>query len=201
MPLIPNRDNDFENFGIKLGSAVAANPAVYGLTQPQADKIVTKMTNFSTKLSASDTARDLAQSATAEKNESRSDAEKDLREIIGIIYKFPDITPALLEAAGLPVHDNTHTTIVPVEPEELEAKADDKGNVYLNWSAGGNKQNTMYVVEFKRDPAAEFSFVDVVTATKYVHKGQPAGIRTSYRVKAKRGDLVSNPSQVVVLFE
>ncbi len=198
--LIPRRDNDFNSFATHLIGVVKANPAAYGLTQEQADKVDLKIVDFVAKLAALVSAKDLAKSATAEKNVSRQDAEKNLREIIQIIYNFPDITEGLLETAGLFVHDTTPSPINVADPVGLKVESDENGDNSLNWSAGDNKPGTMYVIEIKRDPAVKFSFVDVVTKTKYIHKNQPAGVRTSYRIKAKRGDQVSSPSQVVIIY-
>ena len=198
---IPTRDGDFKEFSLKLVGVVKANLTAYGITLAQSDKLELKINDFVVKYGAHLTAKDAAQSATADKNDSRTLAEKDLREVAQIIQNFPEITPALLEAAGLPVHDTTPTPITPVSPESLEAYGDDNGENHLEWKAGDNKPGTIYVIEAKIDPNPEFALVDVVTKTKYIHKGQTPGVRVSYRVKAKRGDLISSPSNVAVVYE
>jgi len=48
--------------------------------------------------------------------------------------------------------------------------------------------------------AASFTFVDVITATKYEHKDQAVGVRAIYRVRAKKRDKISSSSNETVVY-
>jgi hypothetical protein len=42
--------------------------------------------------------------------------------------------------------------------------------------------------------------VDAVTATKYEHLGQTPGVRATYRIKARRRAVLSDPSNEAVIY-
>ncbi len=198
---IPAKDAELRDFAVNFNTVVREHLADFNITQEQSDALDTKVQDFVAKLSAHQVAKDEAQAATANKNESRSSTEKDLRDIAQIIQNVPNISPGLLELAGLPVHDTTPTPVVPVQPESLEANGEDTGENHLNWKAGDNKPRTLYVVEAKIGESPDFVMVDVVTKTKYIHQKQTPGVRVSYRVRAKRGEQVSAPSNVATVYE
>ena len=59
----------------------------------------------------------------------------------------------------------------------------------------------MYVIEALLGDTNGFQMVDVVTDTKYIHKGQTPGVMIVYRVRAKRGDNLSIPSNEAAVYE
>ena len=42
--------------------------------------------------------------------------------------------------------------------------------------------------------------IDVVTSSAYDHTNQTPGVKSQYRIKAKRGDLESGPSNTAVVY-
>jgi len=197
---IPARDSEFQNFSNNFAKQATEHQADLFLTVEQTAKLTTSSTDFDAKYDAHLLAQNAAEAATGDKNESRKSFEKEIRSIAGIIQANPDIPNNLREILGLPVHDNIHTHIHPQIPQDLYAEGSPTGVNHLNWEAGENKPGTMYVVEAMQAGEKDFSFVDVVTKTKYDHKGQTPGVMITYQIKAKRGDEVSQPSNNAVVY-
>jgi len=197
---IPARDSEFQNFSNNFAKQATEHQADLFLTVEQTAKLTTSSTDFDAKYDAHLLAQNAAEAATGDKNESRKSFEKEIRSIAGIIQANPDIPNNLREILGLPVHDNIHTHIHPQIPQDLYAEGSPTGVNHLNWEAGENKPGTMYVVEAMKAGEKDFSFVDVVTKTKYDHKGQTPGMMITYQIKAKRGDEVSQPSNNAVVY-
>ncbi len=70
----------------------------------------------------------------------------------------------------------------------------------MKWNSNGNASGIQYVVEKKVGTAAEFSIVDVTGATTFKDTGAPAGTHAEYRVRARRGGVVSEPSNVAPIY-
>jgi hypothetical protein len=58
----------------------------------------------------------------------------------------------------------------------------------------------MFIVEAKIGDAASFVIVDAITSSIYEHTNQAPGIKTQYRIKAKRGETTSGYSNVGVVY-
>ena len=197
---IPHADADFKEFSTNFAKQVATHQAELPVSVEESGKLTTDSTDFDAKYDAHLLAQNAAEAATGDKNESRKSFEKEIRSIAGIIQANPDIPNNLREILGLPIHDNIHTHIHPQIPQDLYAEGSPTGVNHLNWEAGENKPGTMYVVEAMKAGEKDFSFVDVVTKTKYDHKGQTPGMMITYQIKAKRGDEVSQPSNNAVVY-
>jgi len=100
---------------------------------------------------------------------------------------------ALLDAAGLPVHDSSPSDTTPVVPAMLVCTPAGNGKNMLTWDRNGNLPRTTFDIEAKRGAATGFSHVYSVTATKY-KDASPAGAPVIYRVRARRGARISDPS-------
>jgi len=198
---IPNKEKDRRDFAVNMANAIRNDLIKYGVSQGVFDDLDAKVTGLVDKMTASEVAQDAAQAATAAKEMAMKAMLTALRITAQIIQNYPEITPDLLEAAGLPVHDTIPTPVVLYTPEALTAVANDKGESHLDWKAGENKPRTMYAVEGKISPATEFSLIDVVTKTGYIHKEQTPGVRVSYRVRAKKDEEVSSASNVATVYE
>jgi hypothetical protein len=198
---IPTRDAEFQNFSNNFAKQAGLYQAELFLTVEQTAKLATSSTEFEGKYDAHLVAQNAAEAATGSKNESRKAFERNIRTIAGIIQANPDIPNSLREILELPVHDTTHSVVNPQTPEALQAYGTDEGVNHLDWKPGENKSGTMYVIEAKIGDELSFSMIDVVTKTKYDHKEQTPGVRISYRVRAKRGEKLSEHSNTATVYE
>jgi len=197
---IPHADADFKEFSTNFAKQVATHQAELPVSVEESGKLTTDSTDFNDKYEIHIEAQDVAKGATANKNEAKDSLEDNIRDLAGKIQADKSVSNNLRSILGLPVHDNIHTHIHPQIPQDLYAEGSPTGVNHLNWEAGENKPGTMYVVEAMKAGEKDFSFVDVVTKTKYDHKGQTPGMMITYQIKAKRGDEVSQPSNNAVVY-
>jgi hypothetical protein len=198
---IPSRDAEFRNWGDNFAKQAGTHQADLFLTEAQVAELTSGSTEFANKYEAHLTAQDAAEAATMDKKKARKDYESKIRIIAGIIQANPEIPDSLRETMGLPVHDTTPSVVNPQTPQSLEAKGSDDGVNHLNWKAGENKTGTMYLIEAKVADSISYAMIDVVTKTKYDHKKQTPGVRVSYRVRAKRGEKLSEHSNIATVYD
>ena len=191
---VPSEDLQFKEFGENFVKVATVKMLELGLSQAQVDQLTTYQADFDTALDQHIDAQLAAKTATGLKNDTRKLYEKDIRNTATFVQGNPAVTNELKQDLGLPIHDTTPSVVVPVQAADLTAEGTQSGTNVLDWKSGGNKPGTIYVIEkkFKDDP--DFSYVDVSTATKYNHKGQTPGVFMLYRIIAKRGDVLSEPS-------
>jgi hypothetical protein len=182
-------------------AALAAAPADYALVAADVTPLNTKLNTLSAALDAADAAKVAASTAVAAKDVALDDLVSDFRELVAQVQVNPAVSDASRAAAGLPIRDTVRTISTPITPNGLTASADASGVNHLSWNSNGNSVGVQYVVEAKVSTAAEFTIVDVVTATTFHHGGRTAGVPVLYRVRARRGSQTSEPSNVAGVYQ
>lgn len=82
------------------------------------------------------------------------------------------------------------------QPSNLVATLQFDGSVELNWNCNGNSSQTKYVVECMDEKDVNWTVLDVITKTSYIHKiaNPKKGLR--YIIKARRDGKISYPSNI-----
>ena len=124
----------------------------------------------------------------------------DIRDTAKVIQANKNIPSDLIEALGLPKHDTTPSHEVPNQPTKLRVEGLDVGINLLDWDKNNNKPHTQYIIEAKYLADEKFMVIDTVTATRYQHNGQKAGVAVYYRITPRRGRLVGIPSETVGIY-
>lgn len=184
----------------QLNSVVEANSAVFQVTAEELTKMNTKTSDYETKNEGVIAAKGTYANAVEAKDMSREDLLDYYMKLIGRFQNTEGIPDNLKREAGLTVKDMQPTPLHPYEPKNLTAKAKSNGDVDLDWERGENKQGMQFVVELRKKDAVDFTMVDIVTATKYVHKGQTPGENQTYRIRARKGDSYSDPSNEATVY-
>ncbi len=156
--------------------------------------------DFQTKLNASVAAQIAATEAVVAKNNSRKALEETYKEYIAKFQADKQLPDTIRAALKITIKDTTPTPRIPHQPQDLVVKGIPEGENQLNWDAGENKPGMMYQIEAQTDVNVGFVLVDVVTKTKYDHKHQTPGVRVDYRVRAKRDDELSIPSNIATVY-
>jgi hypothetical protein len=112
----------------------------------------------------------------------------------------PDCTDEIRAALNITIRDKKTTPNLPQKPEELNADGSPTGVNHLNWKPGDNKKGMQYVIEAMKAGETAFTMVDFTSKTKYDHKGQKPGVQITYQVRAKKGELLSAPSNAAVVY-
>lgn len=193
---IPKPDVEFSAFAERVTAALESDEVVYGLLPADTLALRTELEQFKAALAAAQTAKNEASLAVGNKDTQRDDVEKMLRPLIQRIQVNPSVTDAQRVAAGITPRDTSRSYNAPIAPRDLVAVPDGSGVNTLKWNANGNSSGIQYVVEAKVGSAADFSTVDVVTSTTYRHAGRVVGQAVDYRVRARRGENISAPSNI-----
>lgn len=145
----------------------------------------------------------LEDSLSGKNREIKSDREnlnKAASRIQGLAKLNAKIPAGLVEQLGFGASRVASTSSTPTQPLDLVATGSSDGINRLKWSRNGNRQGVMFVIEAKTGEAGEWTIVDVVTNSKFDHKNQTPGARVQYRVKAKRGTIVSSASNIAIVY-
>ncbi len=197
---IPKPDRAFLAYLTMVLAAIGSQPEAYGTTSLALGPMTAALADFSTSLDAADTAKASAKVAVAAKDADRAELEALFRPFVLRVQTDPSVTDALKTGASLPLRDTTRTFSAPVAPVDLVATADASGTNMLRWSGAGNASGIQFVIEARIGAAADFSTIDVVTATSYRHTGRTPGQTVQYRIRARRGAAVSDPSNAAVVY-
>ncbi len=196
----PFNDPALETWLENLSTVMSANLAVLGISQEDYDALVADIGKFSQGLTAHVTAQAAAKAATETKDKAKEDVISNFSVLVNKIQVDPNIPDSLREELGIPVHDKIPSDLTPYPPTDLKAEGFADGTNKLNWKKGENKPGCLYVIEAMIGEATAFATVDVVTATKYDHQKQTPGMKAIYRVRAKRKDLLSSPSNEAAIY-
>jgi len=161
------------------------------LTQSQA--------TVNTALADAVAAQASAKAAVKTKQAALRASEKLLRTYAKKIGANPNVPAPLLKQLGLAARKPaTHTP--PVVPAALTVSGQTDGTNTLAWNTMGNKQGTMYLVEYQNTANGGWTLLDTTTRAKYAATGFIPGQRTSYRVRAKRSEQTSAYSNEAVIY-
>ncbi len=207
MDYIPKSDREMEAF---LAAAVvvldvdAPNAqgivVKYGVPKADIDDVQARLATLTTALNAVDVAKAGQQNAVMTKDLRRLEVEEKFRNLVQRIQVAPGVTDASKAEAHLPLRDDTRTFSAPVAPVGLVATPNAAGFNDLTWDGSTNAAGIRYVIEAKIGASTEFQTVDVVTATKYRHADRTPGQPIVYRVRARRGEVVSAGSNTASVY-
>lgn len=183
----------------KFNTAAATYSAELDLTPDDLTTLNDTATKFKGKYSASEAAKSAAADAVQAKDEERENLNGVYMEFTNKIQALnpPDHIKAAL---GITIRDTEPTPLLPYRPEELTADPTPTGDIFLNWKRGQNKPNMQFVIEYRTKANPEFTMLDIITATRYTHKGHTPGEFIAYRIKARKGDRYSEPSNEAAVY-
>lgn len=115
------------------------------------------------------------------------------------IQARPGVPNNLKEQLGLTVPDPTPTPSQPVPPTELSAKMSTTGLANIKWNRNSNISGTIFLVEFSNNYSTGWQIIGSTTKATYeTPLLEPSG--SNYiRVRAQKGELTSDPSNVIIL--
>lgn len=187
-------DKDVPPYTKNFAEVANANRTVLDITEEDITSITDKTTALENSI-ANVVAKETAlKEAVQQKYLFRGALEEVIKDLTYSFQKNKAVTDALRAALNITIKDIVPSPLVTHQPQELDAEALASGTVRMNWRKGENKYGVDYVIEMRKEGQAEFQFVDQVRATKYDHKGQKPGEFKIYRIKARKGDAYSEPS-------
>lgn len=113
---------------------------------------------------------------------------------------LPNLDPKILETLGVPQRGTRGQRTAPTTPENLIAKAQVNGEVFLTYSRSGNSQTTVFTVEQSEPDSTTWTPIFSSTRTRVRLTGYTPGVETRFRVRATRNGMVSSPSEWVPIW-
>jgi len=197
---IPSQDLDYQAWLANFVTVANANLAALGLIAGDMTPVTTAKTPFDTAIPDVVTKKAALETAVQNKDTCRKNSVASVRTVVRKIQANPAVTNALKASLGITVKDTSPTPVTPIPPTDLVARGLDTGTNVLAWNRNGNKASIQFVIEAKIGTATSWTLVDVTTATKYAHTLQQPGVKAIYRVRARRGTVVSDPSNEAVVY-
>lgn len=195
--LVPSRDAAFLTWSKLFASVASANAAALHLTEEETSALSDAAAGFAAALSASEAAKASLKGLVSEKVNRRNEAEAIIRTHAKMISADPTISVDLKGALGLNLGERRSAPVT--EPSTVCASGQSNGTNLVTWNRNGNSRSTIFILEAKIGNG-QYTVIDVLTRTRFEHKGQIPGQQICYRVRAKRGDVISGPSNVAVVY-
>lgn len=196
-----NKPTKDANLGVWLANfadVAAANATDLGLTAPQIDQITDLAALYKTKLTAVNTAKNLYRSAVISKDEVRKGASDLMGFYAKSILANPGIAPELKAKLGMKVAPTPPTPVcAPTDPWAMGLAT---GRNILKWKRGGNSKSVTYVVEAKFGLSPNWVMIGQTSSLKFIDRGRTPGEMITYRIRAERGGVSSEPSALAVVY-
>jgi len=197
---IPTQDLDYQVWLANFVTVANANLLALGLVAGDMTPVTTAKTPFDTAIPDVVTKKAALDTAVQNKDTARKNSVASVRTVVRKIQANPAVPNSLKAQLGITVRDGIPTPVTPIPPTDLVARGLDTGTNVLVWKRNGNKASIQFVIEAKIGTSTAWTLIDVTTATKYAHVFQQPGVKAIYRVRARRGTVVSDPSNEAVVY-
>lgn len=196
---IPDADRPFQAWANNFALKADLYETELGLTAEEIASITDAAANFHNALLEAERYQNLAESKTALKVDARKQAEAILRSFGKVILADDRISVAIKAELGMKPLATSPAPLVPVT--SLVAMADSNGINNLRWDRNGNSVHTQFIVEAKVGAGGEWMYVGSTSKVKFAHKDQIPGQTVLYRVRSQRGDRLSAPSNIAIVYQ
>lgn len=184
----------------EFAGVCAANAVVLGLSPDEVADIQGEANKVTTKLGEWVAAKGAAANAKSAKNNQFKAGHEYVAQWAKTFRANPVISDDLLYELKLPPHNPPKSTTPPVEVENVVAKGNGQGYIKLQWNRAGNTSGTVFVIEYRTSVGSPWQVLDATTRVRFGFQWQ-VGDYIGIRVSARRGNLTSQPSAPVVLWE
>jgi hypothetical protein len=199
-PFYKLKDSELTHWLDNFVTNVTSSPAYYGLTQAQADQLVTDYQSWNTYYPAYLSAQQAAKVATLQKDEQRDSIVAFISQVANMIKARPTVTDANILELGLLPRKGTPGPRVPVTPTDLVATPKSSGEIVLRWSRGANTPTTQYTVETSETPNGPWFPAAFAVGVRVTTPAYAIGVPRFFRVFATRSGQDSDPSEPVVVY-
>ncbi len=196
----PSNDARYAAWLAIFNSVAGTNATTLGLSPSDLTALNASLTNFNAAVSNATATRNAAKAAMLSKQTNRKNSSALVRGYARRIQANPNVSVAIKQQLGLPIHKTPSGAVVPTVPAALVATPHAAGFNALKWKPNGNTQGTVYVVEVSLSGSTQWTQVGAVTKTRFDHQGVTPGQTLYYRVSAQRGKETSAPSNDAVVY-
>ena len=196
---IPTKEGDIVPWTENFIAVANANLATLGLVALDITNVTTKKTDCSTKLNTAIAKQAESKAATDAKNMSKSGLVTNIRVLARQIQARPGVPDNLKEQLGLNVPDPTPSPVHPIPPVDLSGNIGVGGLANMKWNRNGNPQGTTFLIEWSNNFDTGWRIIGTTSKTTYeTPLTEPSG-RNFFRIKAQKGELTSEGSNICVV--
>jgi len=199
--IYPSNDAEFAVWLANLINKATINRVILKLTEEQLEALEAKLTAFNANLALKQQKKEESVAQTALVKNLRNDLNKDIGFLNTGIKGIDGLASNIIEELGLNANEERNNGSTPSAPADLVATGTSDGTNSLKWNRSGNRQGTTFIIEAKIGDSDSWVMIDAVTGSTYKHKNQTPGVKIQYRVRAKRGEIVSGVSNTAVVYE
>jgi hypothetical protein len=196
---IPLKDGDLVPWSENFIAVANANLVTLGLAAGDITAVTTKKTTYATNLNTAIAKQAESKAATENKNIAKDALKENIRTLARQIQAKPGVPDNLKEQLGLKVPNLVPTPSGPFPPTDTTIEILAVHQYRIKWNRNGNPQTAVFLIESALLPEGPWQIIGTSTKVSFdtvFHN--PAG-PTFFRVKAQKGDLVSETGNVVMV--
>ena len=196
---IPSKEGDIVPWTENFVQVASANAAALGLGTADITALKTKNADYATKLNIAIAKQAESKAATEAKNIQKDSVIDSIRALARQVQAKPGVPDSLKSQLGLNIPDSSPASVHPSQPKDLSAEIGLGGLCHLKWNRNSNPQGTIFLVESSISIDSEWKIIGTTSKATYDTQLPSAKGHNYFRIKAQRGDLVSEPSSVTVV--
>ena len=196
---IPRKEGDIVPWTENFVQVATTNAAALGLATVDITALKTKNTEYATKLNIAIAKQAESKAATEAKNIQKDAVIDSIRILARQVQAKPGVPDNLKSQLGLNVPDASPSSLTPFPPKDLSAEIGIGGVCLLKWNRNSNSPGTIFLIETSVDTLTNWHLIGTTTKTIYnAHLSGDKG-RNYFRIKAQKGDIISDPSSETVV--
>jgi hypothetical protein len=193
-------DSDYLVFARNYLTVAEAKQQEIGLSDGDIAELRNLVQSFADKLAMSNALKIRSSAAVVEKDDKRTALSGKVRRLSNKISGEEGVPDATRTELGLFVQGAARTALSPNTPYDLVANLLTVGSVEIYWNRAQNSERTLYVLEMQTERTdAAWVTLDILHPVKFLHKNPPDANRISYRVRARRRNELSAPSNTATV--
>lgn len=177
----------------------ASDPG-YGVPNATLTGLNTNQTALGTAIQAVENARAALEAAVQTRDAAYLATAESLSSIGLVIYANPEVTDAMISAAGYAVRDKVPTPVVPVTPNKVVASPSATGTVELKWDRNGGRYGITYQVEGRAEGSSTWTVLASTTRQSITLNGFTPGVGYWFRVVPTKNTSSAAPSEPVSIY-
>lgn len=196
---LPTKDGDIISWAENFIAVANGNLAALGLIAGDITSLTTKKSDYSTGLNNAIAKQIESKSATDNKNAKRGLLTDNIRTIARQIQARPGVPDDMKVKLGLKSSTPTPSPTNPLPPESLSLGVVTGLTVRLKWNRNGNAARTIFIIEASNNPDINYTMIGTTTKSVMDTSYRTETGATFFRVKAQKGDQISDSSNVVTV--
>jgi len=175
------------------------NLTLLGLSTTEITTLTTKKTEYVTGLNNAIAKQSESIAATNNKNLKKANLVMQLRSTAQQIQARPGVPDSIKKQLGLKSSIPTPIPTGPFPPIELSYELISEKVILLKWNRNGNPQGVNFLIEASALKDKDYKIIDTTTKSSIETSYRDPSGKTYFQVRAKRGDITTEPSNAILI--